>query len=168
MPVTGSTRPFGAGPFGFSAFGAWRLDRAGGRALPDSAAGGGARRSRAGMGRAAAASAGMGGALNPKASGGALAAGSEAIGGMRRDAVRGAHAADISGMQGGVARTLGATGLVAAQGALRGRLRALWDRPDDLPAAPPWAPRGPGSSGPWFPSPMPGAPAWVPQPPAEQ
>ncbi|MBR0668783.1 hypothetical protein GXW71_30820, partial [Roseomonas hellenica] len=126
------------------------------------------RRSRAGMGRAAAASAGMGGALNPKTSGGALAAASDALGGIRRDAVLGAHAVAFGDVVGGVARALGATGLVAAQGALRGRLRSLWDRPDDVPATPSWAPGTPGSSGPWFPSPMPGAPAWVPQPPAEQ
>lgn len=168
MPVSGRTRPFGAGPYGFAAFGSWRLDRAGGRALADSAAGGGVRRSRLGMAHAAAASATMGGALNPKASGGALAAGSEALGGIRRDGVPGAYAAAISDIRGGVARTLGGTGRVAAEGALRGRLRALWDRPADVPAAPVWSPNGPGGSGPWFPSPMPGAPLWVPQPPAER
>jgi hypothetical protein len=169
MPVVGRTRPFGDGPFGFAGFGSWRLDRAGVRAAAAGQACGGVRRVREAEGLAAAAGAPRAVALNPKASGAVAAASSAVQGAVRRDGIRGAAVAGLSDMTGGLARTLGANGRALGQAALRGRLRELWDRPDDLPAMPSWQPSlpVPGAGAPWNPVTPPPPSAWAPRPPQE-
>lgn len=166
--VVGKTRPFGAGPFGLASFGIWTRVEAAGNAQASGAAIGSAQVVWALSGVAPGQSVVAGAALNPKALAGALRGLSDAAGGIVRDLVFGAAALALSDARGSATAVRGAFGQVQGQSYLQGRLRELWDRPDDIPTPPDWQPADMGASGPWNPITMPAPPSWVPQQPAEQ